>query len=709
MAKFNPDVRPSQDPNYLGYSRGISVPDTIKPTGQAANDILPKGAVFEGPKYEGIKHVDETGLYQGQAELYKGKAAGAQAEAEGYKARAEGIRLAGAGEQISDIAKVADLAAKGVDAYYKDSIHNQVYDSASAIRDEYLDSLQKAVKAVKTGKGSVTAGGETVSPETANAALDVITTDGQSVPDDIGKLPHALGGLESAKANGKISPTDYLGRLNAMAKSYRARYPGYKDLIDSEVSKVTGVNPANAQIKSLLSDINSYASAKAGTDHTKQDRAWLLANAEQHPDGIAILKAFDNKQIDFYSASAKIMPVMNAKVQMEHDARVAAGADRDKKRQGEDAGTIITTYGNALSSASIDAIRLNTGLDTEEKFTDFAARVAKGVDVDSVQWPTIAATVQNSKDTMVAGARREIYKPLDKNGNSLATMYGPEATEKALERMGAHHDELLKAIGMKDPGLSMLALNTAKAQGTDAVKQIMKSPQGGAFRLMQGFAQISPDVASAMAISVLSNELLPQVDKDALVTQLAQLMRQPSLYVTDRNGAVVSPDKGASSTPIGVPNTVSDAIDTAVEQNASPERIKQLIQAPTQIFNPNLKDDNVKRNLIRATFDPANSGLVAKFELDLVKAGKLAPGQQSIYKSLVNDKMSAEVKRLSASEPELWEMYKTFAKDELANGPLKADIKSIADIKLPPGYHMSWNSETHNLTVRDPRGRDCSS
>jgi len=291
MAVFNPKLNPTGDPSYLTYSRPIDVPETIKPTGQAGNQILPKGAQYEGPKYEGLKHADETGLYAG---------------------RAEGIRAEGAGELIKNSVMVADLALKGADATYRDVIHEGVYEGASAIRDEYLSNLQKTASSLQKGAKVADASGG-VTPKTAGEALDIIAQGpAEAVPPELESLPHSVGGLTSARANNKLSSTDYYARLDTLARGFRARYPGYKSYIDSEISKVTGVDPANARVKSLIQDINASVSASAGA--ANKETQYLLSKADDVPGVGAIYMKVKSGEWSSAKGMATAMPLKKVRI-----------------------------------------------------------------------------------------------------------------------------------------------------------------------------------------------------------------------------------------------------------------------------------------------------------------------------------------------------------------------------------------------------------
>ena len=678
MAVFNPTVRPTQDPNYLGYSRGINVPDTIKPTGQAANEILPKGAQFEGPKYEGLKHADESGLYAGKA---------------------AGMAAANKGELIADVAKVADLAAKATDYNFSKNVTEQVYNESSAIRDNFLSNLTKTAQAVKTGQSNATVGGA-VSGDTANDALDIVTQQPQQTPEELENLPHQVEGLASSRANNKISPTDFYARLNSMAKSYRARYPGYKELIDQTVSKVTGVNPANAQIKSTIADINA-AAAKKGDTKTK-DRAWLLSHADQVPNGIDLVQRFDRGE-DFYKLASIIQPVLNANAQFDYETKVAAAADREAKQKGIDVGKAITTHSDLVAQQSLESIKLDTGLDTDEKMTDFMTRYSKGqVAVDTIQWPQLDNLVRQNRATTKAQLLKFYNTPIPGgNGETPMTLHGQEETMKKIDKALVYHDAVLESIGQKDPGMANTNLNMSKAAATDTLVSMFGTKDTGAImKIMAAFTSVSPDFAKTMNDAVMMNKDIPQIDKTALIAQIAKLSTPPKSFVTPRTGTSLG-----TTSPATQP-TIKEEVNKAVDHGMTNTHIKSLMELPQQIFDPNNKDDLAKRALAASAFDPKNAGLIAQFETDKMNRGDFVPGQQSIYKSLVNEKMSAEIWRLSQADPQLWQNYKTFARDELANGPLKMDVRGMNVIQLPPSYRMTWDADNHQIGIRDALGKD---
>lgn len=82
--------------------------------------------------------------------------------------------------------------------------------------------------------------------------------------------------LQTAMEQGKISETNYYGRLAAQVKSLREQFPRYENVIDQTIMSVTGVRPANAYRDALLrgfKDLQDQAS-----DQQKAWDQWVKQN-----------------------------------------------------------------------------------------------------------------------------------------------------------------------------------------------------------------------------------------------------------------------------------------------------------------------------------------------------------------------------------------------------------------------------------------------
>src|SRR5688500_17339419 len=99
MAKFNPDIQPTRDPSYLGYSRPIPQPES-----------------------------DKSAAYKGQSQEYLGKS-------EQYEGQGLEVLFKGIGDAFTSGIKTAD-------ALIRESIRNETYAKATDIKEEYTRQLE---------------------------------------------------------------------------------------------------------------------------------------------------------------------------------------------------------------------------------------------------------------------------------------------------------------------------------------------------------------------------------------------------------------------------------------------------------------------------------------------------------------------------------------------------------------------------------------
>jgi hypothetical protein len=74
----------------------------------------------------------------------------------------------------------------------------------------------------------------------------------EALPAGVADKMSTLERLDNAYKSGALSESNYYSRLDAAAREMRSRYPGYKDEIDGFMSRLTGINPANAVAKDII-------------------------------------------------------------------------------------------------------------------------------------------------------------------------------------------------------------------------------------------------------------------------------------------------------------------------------------------------------------------------------------------------------------------------------------------------------------------------
>lgn len=238
MAVFNPEVKPTNDPTYGSNSRAIDTPNSIPVQGVETNRIMPKGQEIG----------DRSAEFEGQAAA--------------FNMQGQAVSNKGFGDLFAGLVSIGDFLGKAGVHVVKKDIENQVYEIANKEREQYTAELEAIKAKGVSGKSLLD----------ANASAD------EPLPAEIEDLPSELETLRSSRDGGKITKTDYSGRLLNRAKVLRAQYPGFKKEIDAEFAAITGMNPANARINGLITDINKQAATAASAQN--KTLSFIKSNAD---------------------------------------------------------------------------------------------------------------------------------------------------------------------------------------------------------------------------------------------------------------------------------------------------------------------------------------------------------------------------------------------------------------------------------------------
>lgn len=195
MAVFNPQVTPTNDPNFFKYSDSISQPKA-----------------------------DES----------------------------KGIALKTLGEGIEGGFQLADTVVKDV-------IKSDVYTQVDKERSAFSNKLTNMRDYGNPNGANAPPGNDpanTVVEGTPGPPVNLFANAQASVPSAINQGIRQAATIQAGLDGNKISQTTYYQRLDDIAVKMRAAYPGYRDYIDKEISHITGVTPANAYVDSIIQDIN---------------------------------------------------------------------------------------------------------------------------------------------------------------------------------------------------------------------------------------------------------------------------------------------------------------------------------------------------------------------------------------------------------------------------------------------------------------------
>lgn len=637
MAVLNPQIPDTNDPNYLGWSKAISDP---KPDLSSASVI------------EGIS----TGI---------------------------------------------DATAKGLDFIFKDTAKNEAYDRSREIMDQYTDKLQQAKTAITTGNGTPT-GNITNRQAVYDAPSDIMSapdevSGAKKLPGEIQNLPQTLETLDSARKNGKLSATAYDGRLEAMLKDLRAKYPGYREEIDKESERVTGRNAANQQIISLLGDINSFVDQKKELD--KAVRTEIINGHHLGIPGMdVIMQKYQSGQLGSpEQAMAKVMSVTGPARTLELQLKLKKMAREE--RQGVDTDVQRDTEDEANKAAQgqvynyFNSLHLNQGSPTVAQGMDIIKRAnagEPGYTLSEVQTDAMGKAIMTQK-AFAEKSLNDYFDTVGRDGRSIRAILGATKVEQIKKAHLDNFDLVKDLIYNKEYGRAYSTMNTLRAMGNEDVKTLVTDKDlGETIRMSKAF--------KASGLDDKTEQLFQGELGKGLQTKFNEFYKNKS------SKFVLQPDS-----PAGVVSTLKGAVEElkAKTGNAGTPQTAmtydRMINAIEYIADPKNTDRQAKYNLAKAAFSDGNVGLLTKFDEDQKIRNPdgtttYKPGKFGVFNRLYSPDMTKAMKDLGG---ESWDNYRGIAHQLWGRelfGPMLKDFDRMTTSY--PGIKVGWSTDSHAFVIK---------
>jgi hypothetical protein len=507
--------------------------------------------------------------------------------------------------------------------------------------------------------------------------------------------------LDSGRANGKISETAYLGRLDALAKDLRSRYPGYREYIDTEIQKVTGVNPANAYLKSLLGDINSFVNAgkeewnKVRNEVVKAGDAGITDRTGQ-VDAAQMLRMLDQwrgQGVDPNEALARVQSwagpanILNRRLEEKERERTYAKGEREEvSRIAEDEAN-LAAQGTVFNHFNL--LHATAGAPTAAQIQDAVLKAQQGVpgaELNDQQAETFGRSLMAGK----ARASLELddyFAKLGPDGRPLSSILGAAKIAEIKNNQLSKFDTVKDAIYAKDYGAATRAMATIRAMGSDdAVSLLRNKDLGPTFRMSNAMEQLKFDPASKQFfMGQLATGFPAKFD---------EFVKQGGLRMATQS----SPD-----TPAGVTETLKKQVEdlrTGVKGANNPTIAKTydaLLGAVETIASPKMTDLNLKSNLAKAAFDPSNLGLLTMLGEDKYENGVYKMGKFSWFNRLYDEQMTKTVKSLGGDN---WDQYKNLAKQMWGRELFGPFLKQMSSIQENPDVKIGWDSDNAQIKYK---------
>ncbi len=605
MAIFNPQINPTQDPEWLRLSRPIETPEANKSTGTL---------------------------------------------------------LTGIGETLGEGVKAADFITKS-------TIEDNIHAAVDKERDSYTAAL-------KLADGSVRA-------SSAPTSLTDTGEGGSTAPSWASTLSSSVGTLGSARASGKISETAYYGRLDTLAKDFRSRYPGYRDYVDQEIQKTTGVDPANAQIKSMIGDINSLAAQSAAQANKFDNFAQSKLGIPGVYEAWQASKAGTGTQQELYRRVAS-WETTESKFKMNHLTIEDFKGDREK--QGIFATKATTQLYSDLANESLANFTIQTprGPMTMGEYAAALSDPSSGIPQPTPQQAQQIAQSLAAKTTELHQHMLALSRQIPQSGgDSYETLIGADKNNKLVTDALANHDLYQKLFLDGNYGLVAQMANLGKARATEMNERLETGPHGEYVQIFRGLVQAGgKDFADAMTkTSLLSN--LSGPDKNA------KIIGQPNLLVPSGFTGV-----GASYIDPSKVFTLDKAMKAA-EYAVEPGKTRAAVLAVPALVSEPTATDQVKTNITLSTYiGNTFSKVINSIPMDYFnKNGKEVPGKYAAFNNIVSPQNVEATWQLGQKDKALWDTYRNGVEEAFANQLAIPSLKELSSIQTNPKVGIAYDDK----------------
>jgi hypothetical protein len=572
--------------------------------------------------------------------------------------------ISATGEAVKDIAEGVTGGIKAADQIVQAFAADDVRRTVEPERENYIQALRA---------------GNAVSQLQASGTLTDALPEGQQgpLPPPIKQLPQQLGVLQSARAGGKLSETDYYARLMALAKDLRSRYPiGYSYYIDSKISAITGVDPANAYIKSVIGDINSRTEAVQ-----KQKNAvssMILKNADDYPELVPVYIAHQKGQL---SDEAALMEVSK---------RTSVGAAIKRRelelnaQKGEEEAAQRNWYNLGRDKASHI---FNTNADNMTVPVDGGSPV-KLFEALSSSKPSGTQALDLARGLGVLGQKTEAdinawLDTKDSDGRSYRSKLAPgkdqEIIKEVRDRTQFQIDKLTK--GEASPYL--MAKSIWEAQNSEALRKSFEQ-----YPWLRGLKTIEASGGSQFLSTFVTQQMLGntsiQKDATALLTK-----------------GVIDGALGEPTSSGAMPSLIKSYEESKEHGINTPQHYRNYLKILDAIVDPNISPD-LRQKYAAYFFREENRPIIRMIEEDSIGSdGKKRTSRTSFFQQLTSDRLLQATKELGGAA---WEQHKDWATSTFSQHLLEPAVVKLNSEIEQHDIKWGWDETNNHLTyvIKNP-------
>jgi len=458
--------------------------------------------------------------------------------------------------------------------------------------------------------------------------------------------------LTEAQQAGRFSDTYYWGRLESLSRELRARYPGYREIIDQNLAGMTGSVPANALRRSILSE---YESQQANQNaQAKEQNTFVQRNFDSIPPELA--QKWIAGQRDPQTFAAIQQQVAGRDWLKGQQQRITADISTQQAQNaftGDKAAKSFSDLSTAVVNDGITrAIDGGPG-GIQGVFQRVTQLQASGQAIPPEQQQQTLGAITAARAAAEADLRRRLTSPVSPGSSATfrSTINDEAKVESIIANALKPYDTILNLVTNKEYGLAAAAANYVKASKERDMAILQNND---AWRKLQALSGLGDQTVSGAVMQTSEGGKL----RDAGARAILNL---------NTSGTLQPPD-GTNDPGQQIDNLKNN---TRSDSNDRPQAIKtQMMSWAEALSNPGLAASataNAARNIFGT--NGSTQDFLKKF---------VGPEQKKVYGMLTSPAVTARMQAVSAGDPNLWNNYRSWAEAAL-NSVARGEAASLQE------------------------------
>jgi len=566
---------------------------------------------------------------------------------------------------LKGAASALTTGVEAIDTSIKMGASKEIYSQVDPVQEERVQSLQNQYQTLLGGDPT------------------------QTHPQDLKNLPGQIDKLHSARDAGKLTQIDTDARLNSIAKTIRAKYPGYREYVDEIFEKATGRTPANKLAAALSQGINELESeSKAGKDrvlnaaygalHTIPGMNQMIEDYQaQRIPGSAVLK-----RINDFESSEHALTIAN-KLSEENEKQGKWDKEADMAKAKLDAADYNSTQIHSTLNHFFDKAGWGDKDKLQAAFNDY--RSGKMPSATSEQLQRMGVFGQMSRQALKAELMYAMTKSSGKDGKSTQDRLGStEEAEKQVEAdLKLHYDSVMDPL----------------VKGEFALANYNKIILNGREMDTLGTVMDDPTLQKGLIAGNVVHKNFPEYSSgfSALMFKIPTGLAQAKFAVDAAVAAAPPPPEGKKS--------LKETFQEAQVKNIKDRGYnKSLVDLVSIIGDKNVEPE-AKDALIDYAFSDKNKDFLPMFDQDhgiTKRGGPTRRGQQYIFSGFTSDANIREIEKRGKEHPELWANFRNWAENDVRYTFDQDVIRERGEVAVNryTGASLTYNTNTGGFTAK---------